>query len=70
MNAFRAGTATWSSLGWPQNTFGSNFGIRQVWLRSELQLTSLQRLSDGSVPADFVTLPFFGSAPLYYQIKP
>jgi len=70
MSAFRAGTATWSSLSWPQDTFGSNFGVRQVWLRSELQLTSLARASDGSVAADAMTLPFFGSSALYYQLTP
>jgi hypothetical protein len=70
LSAFRAGTATWASLSWPQNTFGSEFGVRQVWLRSELQLTSLPRLADGTVPADAMTLPFFGSASLFHQLKP
>jgi hypothetical protein len=70
INSFRAGTSTWTSLGWPQNTFGNNFGVRQVWLRSELQLTSLPRAADGTLPADAITLPFFGSSSLYYQLKP
>jgi len=70
LSAFRAGTSSWTSLSWPQNTFGNDFGVRQVWLRSELQLTGLARLADGSVPDDALTLPFFGSASLYYQLKP
>jgi hypothetical protein len=70
ISAFRNGTAAWTSLAWPQDTYGSNFGVRQVWLRSELQLTSLARASDGSLPDDAMTLPFFGSSACYYQLKP
>jgi hypothetical protein len=70
LSAFRAGTSSWTSLSWPQNTFGAQFGIRQVWLRSELQLTSLPRAADGTLPADAMTLPFFGSSALFYQLAP
>jgi hypothetical protein len=70
LSAYRAGTSAWNTLSWPQNTFGGQFGVRQVWLRSELQLTSLARSEDGTLPADVITLPFFGSSTLYYQLQP
>lgn len=67
--AFRAGTATWDSLNWVQNVKSSTFGLRQVWLRTELQLLSEPLLADGTVPANVDTLPFFGSGTIYYSIE-
>jgi len=66
---YRSGNATWASLGWPQDTFSSEFGLRQVWLRSELQLLSEPRQSNGAATATAATLPFFGSGTLYYTLQ-
>lgn len=69
MTSFRGGTTAWNSLNWPQGTFSSTFGLRQVWLRSELQLLGQARSADGTTPADVAVLPFFGSATLYYNLQ-
>ena len=68
LNAFRGGSGTWENLAWPQNTYSAAFGLRQVWLRTELQLLSEPRGADGSVSPTAATLPFLGSATLYYTI--
>lgn len=69
LTAFRGGTATWSSLAWVQDVKSGTFGLRQVWLRTELQLLSEPPSADGTVPATASTLPFFGSSAVYYSIE-
>lgn len=66
---FRSGSESWGSLDWPQNMYSDAFGMRQVWLRAEVQLLSEERKSDGTTTATTVPLPFFGSGTLYYTIK-
>lgn len=65
---FRGGTGTWTNLNWVQDVDSSSFGLRQVWLRTEIQLLSEPRNSDGSVPTTASTLPFFGSSAIYYPV--
>jgi hypothetical protein len=69
LDGFRSGTGSWSGLGWPQNTYSNTFGLRQVWLRTELQLLSEPRDPGGAVPATAVPLPFLGSATRYYTVE-
>lgn len=68
MTSFRAGTTTWNNLSWPQSIYSSSFGLRQIWLRSEIQLMGLDKNADGTYPATVATLPFFGSATNYYNL--
>lgn len=68
MTAYRAGTQTWSSLAWPQGMYGTQTGMRQSWLRLELQLmpgTESRTDATGQQAA-----PFLGSAALSYQLRP
>jgi len=65
---FRNNSTTWAALNWPQNLMSNTFGMRQVWLRSELQLLSEPRNADGTTTATTVALPFMGSATLYYTL--
>jgi len=66
--AYQSGAVTWMNMPWVQGIYGSQTGMRQVWLRSELQLVpaSPGRTSNSStLPA----VPFLGSATLYYQLN-
>ncbi len=58
---FRAGSKAWNTLAWPQTQYGSQTGLRHVWVRWELQLAPQNR--DTSV-----AVPHFGSATLAYQL--
>jgi prepilin-type N-terminal cleavage/methylation domain-containing protein len=65
--SFRGGTTAWENLSWPQGVYGGKAGLRQGYVRFELQLMP------GDGPAAAVrqideTLPFFGSAAVYYEI--
>jgi prepilin-type N-terminal cleavage/methylation domain-containing protein len=68
MASFRGGSTAWSNLSWPQSIYSSTFGLRQVWLRSELQLYDRDKNSDGTLPATVAVMPFFGSATNYYNL--
>lgn len=59
---FRGGTKAWNALSWPLTQYGSETGLRHVWLRWELQLSP--RNYDTSAP-----VPHFGSALLAYQLN-
>lgn len=61
--AYKAGSTAWSDLSWPQSIYGPNTGLRQAWLRIELQLTA------GQENGQQVSYPFFGSAALYYPLE-
>ncbi len=60
--AYQAGTTAWTDLSWPQTIYGPNTGLRQAWLRIEVQLVA------GEENDQQVSYPFFGSAALYYPL--
>jgi Tfp pilus assembly protein PilW len=65
---YKAGTVTWMNLPWVQGLYGAQAGLRQVWVRMELQITpSADWVETNSAAAQAV--PFFGSAALYYNLK-
>jgi len=56
----------WTALLWPQHLFSQDMGMRQSWVRMELQL-----VPDGfstNDPAAQRVIPFFGSAALTYTM--
>jgi hypothetical protein len=57
----------WKELPWAQNIYSPSVGLRQVWLRVELQLLA------GKPPADGASvqqpIPFFDSAAVYYSLE-
>ncbi len=55
--AYRAGTKTWTSLNWPLDFSGADFGSRRITCATELQL-----VPEGGVAAE--AIPFFGAAAL------
>jgi prepilin-type N-terminal cleavage/methylation domain-containing protein len=65
---FKAGTLAWKNLPWVQTFYGAKTGLRQSWLRMELQLMP----GKGIVAPDAASqqpVPFFGSAALYYEMN-
>ena len=66
-NAYRAGTLPWAKLPWVQGMGGSRTGLRQAWLRIELQLVSQAARGSGGLEVA-TAIPFFGSAAVYYEM--
>jgi prepilin-type N-terminal cleavage/methylation domain-containing protein len=64
--SFRAGTTAWNALSWPQHWFGETTGMRQTWVRWELQLMPNSRA--GGAASDSLAIPFPGSSARYYDI--
>jgi len=64
---FRAGNTNFTSLHWPQSLYGSQAGLRQTWLTIELQLVPNTNLIEDST--GMVTIPYFGSATLYWNLN-
>jgi prepilin-type N-terminal cleavage/methylation domain-containing protein len=65
---FQASTVTWMNLPWVQGIYGSTAGLRQVWMRVEMQLMPGTTWTESNVAAA-QPMPFFGSAALYYQLN-
>lgn len=66
---YKAGTLAWKDLYWVQGLFGSQVGLRQAWLRTELQLLPGATWVSND-PASQRAIPFFGSATVYYEMRP
>lgn len=64
---YKAGTAQWADLNWVQGIYGQKTGLRQAWLRTELQLMPGGAWSATNAAAQ-VAAPFFGSAAIYYEM--
>ncbi|MBS0209921.1 MAG: prepilin-type N-terminal cleavage/methylation domain-containing protein [Planctomycetes bacterium] len=69
ITSYQGGSITWANLPWPQGLYSSLFGMRQVWLRSELQLMPAsktgQQDTSGQLP-----IPVFGSQAIYSLLTP
>lgn len=66
--AYKAGTLAWNDLSWVQGIHGSGTGLRQAWLRMELQLMPGEKAAADD-PGGQQAIPFFGSAALYYEMN-
>lgn len=64
---YQASTLAWSDLSWAQGIYGSQSGLRQVRLTCELQI--LPDDGEGATSPDSFTVPFLGSAAMYYEMK-
>lgn len=62
----RSGAAAWTDLAWPQGIYSPSAGLRQVWVRMELQLMPGATSSNSGAGEP---LPLFGSAAVYYELK-
>jgi hypothetical protein len=61
---YLSGTVNWIDLPWVQGIYGPAGGLRQTWVRMEIQLQPKSEAA--AAPLDAV--PFLGSAALYYQM--
>ena len=64
---YKAGTVAWKDLPWVQGIYGTQAGQRQVWLRTELQLSPGTEWT-ATNPAVAQAVPYLGSAALYYEL--
>ena len=62
--SFRTGWLPFDELPWAQSIYGSQSGLRQTWVSSELQLTAQPNAAAASQ-----VLPFFGSSASYWQLQ-
>ena len=60
---YQAGTLTWNNLPWVRDIYSADTGLRQSWVRMEIQLRPDSAYADSEEG-----VPFFGSAALYYQV--
>ncbi len=65
--SYKTGGTTWMNLPWVQGIYGSQAGLRQVWVRTELQLIPGVAWIESN-PAAAAAVPYLGSAALYYQL--
>jgi hypothetical protein len=64
--AYRQGGRTWASLPWPQDLYGSQFGLRQNQCLLELQLRPGPTASHDAASA----VPYFAPLVVYFPVKP
>ena len=67
-NDHRAGRLAWNDLAWPQGIRSNGVGLRQVWLHFEIQLAPHATAAGAASTGEIV--PFFGSAAIFYPMKP
>ena len=65
---YLAGTRTWERLPWVQGIYGSRTGLRQNWLRIELQLMPGESVV-ASPEETYRPVVFFDSIALFYQMQ-
>ncbi len=65
---YTSGSTSWENLSWAQGIYGHKTGLRQAWLRTELQLMPGTLAADAD-PDGQQAVPFFGSACLYYELE-
>lgn len=66
-NEYQSGSRAWSDLSWAQSLGGSQTGMRQTWVRFELQLDP--SLEEGVEADKTQPVAFFGSGAVYYPLK-
>jgi len=65
--AYEAGDLAWDHLAWVQGIYGSRTGLRQAWIRTEMQLLPGENPTDQN-DSNQQAIPFYGSATLYYEL--
>ncbi|EAQ79683.1 hypothetical protein DSM3645_24280 [Blastopirellula marina DSM 3645] len=64
----RDGLKSWTSLRWPQRSYGLHSGTRQSWIAFQFQVAPNAAAAKQS-SVDVEAAPFFGSASLYYTLN-
>jgi len=65
---YQSASLAWNAMSWPQNLHGKTTGLRQAWVRTELQFVPDAEASTLDVYGA-KTVPYFGSAALMYQVQ-
>lgn len=65
---YKATTLAWNNLSWADGVYGPQRGLRQVRVNTELQFLP-DSDDDASTSPDSFTVPFLGSAAVYYELK-
>ena len=65
---YQADNVAWDDLPWVQGICGSQTGLRQAWVRIEMQLVPGQASATHD-PSGLRAIPFFGSAAVYYELE-
>ena len=63
------GSTSWEDRAWPQGIYTDKMGLRQVWLRIELQMVP-GSTSVGVRSPNETAIPFLGSASCLYEVHP
>ncbi|HLA84920.1 MAG TPA: prepilin-type N-terminal cleavage/methylation domain-containing protein [Thermoguttaceae bacterium] len=58
----------WKEIPWVQNIYSPSLGLRQVWLRIELQLTPGDAAQENATGEE-TAIPFLDSATVYYSVN-
>jgi prepilin-type N-terminal cleavage/methylation domain-containing protein len=66
--SYQGGTLAWEELSWVQGIYGSQSGLRQAWLRIELQLLPGGKAAQSQTSSQ-EPIPFLGSAAVYYPMS-
>ncbi len=66
--SYQAGDMAWAALSWAQGIYGSQTGMRQTWVRYEIQMMPGEYAAEASNNSD-MAIPFLGSATLYYELN-
>jgi prepilin-type N-terminal cleavage/methylation domain-containing protein len=65
--SYKAGTTAWQNLNWVQGIYGAQTGLRQAWLRTEIQLLPGAAWVAND-PNGQQAVTFFGSSAVYYEM--
>ena len=68
MTSYKAGSAAWADLAWPQGIYSGRVGLRQAWLRMEMQLVP-GSTSVGAPSSNDTAIPFLGSASRLFEVR-
>ena len=64
---YQDGNVNWEDLSWVQGIYGSKTGLRQAWVRMEIQLMPGQAAIERNAGSQ-EAIPFLGSAAIYYPL--
>jgi prepilin-type N-terminal cleavage/methylation domain-containing protein len=68
-SSYQSGGTTFTNLPWAQSICSANTGMRQVWVRTELQLMPYGQWLVTNTAAE-QAVPYFGSSAFYYEMTP
>jgi hypothetical protein len=68
-SSYLAGSTTWANMPWPLGLYSSQFGMRRVWIRTELQLMPANHAGQFDTTGS-LAVPVFSSAAFSYMMTP